>query len=318
MAGMETRQVLLVDAFAADPAAGTPVGVVPDAAGLTDDQGRAIASELGAGETALVDGVDAESVALRRFADGRAIDRSAPATVAALAAGFDRGTVDAGTRTVETDGDAREVAVYDDGTVWIDEGEAQVRQPDVDHEELATALGVDVATLRDVGADLPPGRASVGPAWLLVPVNYFEHLSDASPDATAIADLCERTDADGLYAFTFDTIDGNATVHGRTFAAPRGADDDVDGARDRSTTGAVERPTTGTAEGVCGAYLRIHAALDGERDEIVFEGGHFLDRPGRVRVRSDGATVEVGGRAVTTLDGEMVVPDPAEDDIIEV
>jgi len=55
---METREVLVVDAFAAEPMAGTPVGVVPDAGGLTDDQRRAVASELGASHTAFVEDSD--------------------------------------------------------------------------------------------------------------------------------------------------------------------------------------------------------------------------------------------------------------------
>jgi trans-2,3-dihydro-3-hydroxyanthranilate isomerase len=50
---------------------------------------------------------------------------------------------------------------------------------------------------------------------------------------------------------------------------------------------------------------------------MVFEQGHFLDRPGRVRVRARSDPVTVGGRAVTALDGSLVVPEFDEDDIIE-
>ena len=45
---METRRTLLVDAFADEPLAGNVAGVVPDAAGLSDDQMGRIAAEIGA------------------------------------------------------------------------------------------------------------------------------------------------------------------------------------------------------------------------------------------------------------------------------
>lgn len=51
-------------------------------------------------------------------------------------------------------------------------------------------------------------------------------------------------------------------------------------------------------------------------DELRFEQGHFVDRPGTVRVQV-GAEIRVGGRAVQSFDGEIVVPEFADDDIIE-
>jgi PhzF family phenazine biosynthesis protein len=82
--------------------------------------------------------------------------------------------------------------------------------------------------------------------------------------------------------------------------------------------GVDEDPVTGTASGAVGAYLRAVDAFDGDIPaEMVFEQGHFLDRPGRARVRARSEPVEVGGRAVTALDGSVVVPEVEADDIIE-
>ncbi|NIS36246.1 MAG: PhzF family phenazine biosynthesis protein, partial [Actinobacteria bacterium] len=41
-------------------------------------------------------------------------------------------------------------------------------------------------------------------------------------------------------------------------------------------------------------YLRHVGAFSPMPDELVFEQGHFVDRPGRVRVRLD-EVVKVGG-----------------------
>ncbi|WP_324663199.1 PhzF family phenazine biosynthesis protein [Haloarcula sediminis] len=301
---MDTRDVLLVDAFTAEPMAGTPAGVVLDADGLSDDQMAAIAGELGASATAFVFESDRADRRLRFFGPTGELDRSDDAAVAAYGALFERGDLDAGESAMATVGRTRDVEVKPDGTVWVEQGEADIRAVSLDHDEVADALGIDVATLRDVGADMPMAVADTGEPWLLVPVNYFEHVSRIDADLPAIRALCDRVDAVGLYAFTFDTIAGEATLHGRGFAPGRGVG---------------EVPVTGAAAGACGAYVRREGALDDTIEQVVVEGGHFLDRPGTVSVDTDGLEAWVGGRAVTTMDGSMTVPEAdSDDDIIEV
>ncbi|MBX0286176.1 PhzF family phenazine biosynthesis protein [Haloarcula salinisoli] len=301
---MDTRDVLLVDAFAAEPMTGNPAGVVLDASELTDDQMAAIAGELGASATAFVCESERADRRLRFFAPTGEVDRSDHATVAAFATLFERGGLEAGEYEMETIGRTRAVEVKGDGTVWLEQGEARFEEVPLEHDEVADALGIDVATLQDVGADMPMAVADTSEPWLLVPVNYFEHVSRIDPDLPAIQDLCERVDAVGLYAFTFDTIGGEATLHGRGFAPSRGVGED---------------PVTGTAAGGCAAYVRREGALDNTIDQVVVEQGHFLDRPGTVRVDTDGLEAWVGGRAVTTMDGSMTVPEATEDDdIIEI
>jgi len=295
--------VLVVDAFAAEPTAGNPAGVVPDAGELSDDQRRAIASELGASQTAFVLESDSADRRLRVCTPTEELDRSDHATVAAHAALFERDAIDAGEFTVEMGTTERAVEVKSDGTVWVEQGPVESREVSLPLEELADALGVDVASLQDVGADLPLAVSDAGVPWLLVPVNYFEHISGIDPDMAAISELCERVEAAGLYAFTFDTISGQATLHGRAFAPGRGVG---------------ENPVTGTAAGACGAYIRRQGVIDSTVEQVVAEQGHFLDRPGTVKVDTDGTESWVGGRAVTTVQGSMTVPAAdGDDDIIE-
>jgi PhzF family phenazine biosynthesis protein len=302
----ETRRVQLVDAFTTEPMAGNPAGVVPEAADLADDQMAAIASELGASETAFVLPSDEADHRLRYFTPEREVDLCGHATVAAFASLSDRDEVADGTYTVETNVGTLDVEVEPDGTVWLTQSPPEIREVDVEIETVADALGLDTPALSEVGEDLPIARASTGLPFLVVPVGYFEQLSAVDPDLAAVEALCEETDTEGLYAFTFDTLEGEATLHGRSFAPLAGISED---------------PVTGTASGAVGAYLRYQAALDAE-DPLIFEQGHFLDRPGRVLVDTregeEGATApRVGGRAVTTLDGDLTVPESDEDDIIE-
>jgi len=323
----ETRRVRLVDAFTEEPMAGNPAGVVTDATGLTDDQMGAIANELGASETAFVRQSDEADRRLRYFSPEREVELCGHATVAAMAALYDRAQITADDYTIETNVGVLDVEVEPDGTVWFTQSEPEVRPVDCEVATVADALGVEEHALTEVGEDLPLSYASTGLPFLIVPVSYFEQLSAVDPDQDAVADLCEATGTEGLYAFTFDTLDRNSTLHGRAFVPLAGIPED---------------PVTGTASGAVCSYLRHHGALD-QPDPLVCEQGHFLDRPGRVLVRTGHPAEEpdedeetddadddsdasiganptaptVGGRAVTVLDGELTIPPADEDDIIE-
>ncbi|MGM0447048.1 MAG: PhzF family phenazine biosynthesis protein [Methanobacteriota archaeon] len=301
---METRRALLVDAFAAEPLAGNAAGVVPDAEGLSDGQMAAVAAELGASETAfLTDGDGGADDRLRYFSPTTEVDLCGHATIATYGALFAESTIDGGERTVRTNVGDVAVAVDDDGAVWMRQQSPSVEVVDVDLERVATALGVDPAALRDVGADLPVAVASTGLPFLVVPVNFLERLGEADPDDAAVERLAEEFDAAGVYAFTFDALDADSTLHGRAFVPSLGIPED---------------PVTGTASGAVGGYLRHVDAFEGDDpDELRFEQGHFVDRPGHVRVRVEAGGVRVGGRATVALDGEIRIPDEEDDEIIE-
>ena len=299
---MDTCRALLVDAFTTDPLAGNAAGVVPHAEDLSADRMGAVAAELAVSETAFVLPSDDADRRLRYFSPTREVDLCGHATIAAHAHLHEAGAIDPGEHTVETNVGVLDVEVDPDGVVRMTQNRPTVRRVDVGYDRLGDALGIDPAALRDVGADLPTAVASTGLAFLMVPVNFLTHLSGAAPDDAALEALAGEYDAAGVYAFTFDTLNGDSTLHARAFAPSLGIPED---------------PATGTAAGACGAYLREVGAFDGEfPDTVIVEQGHFVDRPGRIRVQV-GAEVQVGGRAVTSLDGRLAVPPGDDDDILE-
>ena len=315
---MQTVRALLVDAFTDQPLAGNAAGVVPDADDLSAEQMQAIARELGASETAFVlpsDTAEDTSASnrnasqsgdeadrrVRYFTPTREVDLCGHATIGSHAFLADEGVLDEGTHALETNVGVLEIEVRADGTIWMTQTDPEIRRVDLDYDRVGDALGIDPAALRDVGADLPLAVASTGMAFLVVPVNFLTHVGNADPDMRAVADLCREVGAEGVYAFTFDALSADSTLHGRMFAPLAGVDED---------------PVTGTASGAVGAYLEREGAFDEFPEEMVFEQGHFVDRPGRVRVRI-GDAVRVGGRAVTTLDGTLSVPAIESDEIIE-
>lgn len=328
-ASAETRRALLVDAFAAEPLAGNAAGVVPDAAGLGEAQMAAVARELNASETVFVLPPEAEPNEVetkaeagekRETADRRfryftptgEIDLCGHATVAGHFHLYADGVLGAGEHTVQTAAGVLDVRVTEDGTVWTTYPEPAVRR--VEGREGASADGESgdgsdlrgrVAAALDVPADrmledLPLAVADAGVPFLLVPLDYLTTLRGADPEMSAVSEVCGAVGAAGVYAFTFDTLAADADVHGRAFAP---------------TAGVPEDPVTGTASGAVAAYLRSSGAFEEVPEELVCEQGHVLDRPGRVRVRLD--PLRVGGTAATALDGEVRVPDPGEEEIIE-
>jgi len=331
---METRRALLVDAFTDEPLAGNVAGVVPDAAGLSEDRMAQIAAELGASETAFLVGpgdgdqggdggdgdgkggggdgdgrdtdgnesigTDAADERVRYFTPTTEVDLCGHATIASYGALYADGAIDAGARTLRTNVGDLAVRISGEGTVWMRQNPPTVDVVDadtLDAERLGDALGVDPAALADIGADLPVAVASTGLPWLVVPVNFLQRLGEADPDSAAIERISDEFDVAGVYAFTFDTLEAESTVHGRAFAPALGVQED---------------PVTGTASGAVAGYLSAVEAFDGEfPEELRFEQGHFIDRPGHVRARVDGDEVRVGGTAAISAEVDLRLP--AED-----
>ena len=311
---METREAYLVDAFTDEPLAGNAAGVVPDAEGLSDEQMQAVARELAVSETAFLAPHPEADRQIRYFTPTTEVDLCGHATIASHAHLFREGVIDAGRHTLATNVGTIAIEVTDDGTVWMTQTSPTIRRVSADYDELAAALGCPRDALAAVGDRLPIAYASTGLPFLIVPVSFLDALGGMDPDFSAVERLADAHDATGIYAFTFDTLSRDATLHGRCF---------VPGA------GVPEDPVTGTASGACGAYLeyvgaftgdvgdKLPDASDGMPDEMLFEQGHFVDRPGHVRVRATGGAPAVGGTAVPAFSGEIRVPAGSDDDIIE-
>jgi trans-2,3-dihydro-3-hydroxyanthranilate isomerase len=298
---MDTRRVLVVDAFTDEPLSGNAAGVVPDAAGLSAAQMQAVARELSVSETAFVEPSGSADRRLRYFTPEREVDLCGHATVGAHAALQAEGTLDAGEHTIETEVGVLDVEVTDDGTVWMHQNAPTVREVGLAHDRVADALGVDPEPLAELADELPLAVASTGLPFLVVPATYLEVVGGADPDDEAVAELCREVDAEGLYLFTFDALEGDSTLHGRAFVPLAGIPED---------------PVTGTASGAVGGYLRRQGAFDGMPEELRLEQGHYVDRPGLVRVRASEG-VAVGGAAAVALEGRIRVPDEDDEEILE-
>lgn len=307
---MDTRDVVVADAFAAEPTGGLPVGVLPDGADLTDDQLRAVAGELDVAVTAVP--TDGPPDRLRAVGPRGPIEHHPQVTVGGFALAAERGWIGTGSYSPATARGQQEVTVGDDGRTWVGLADPNPQPVEVEYDTAADALGIDRAAFEDVGADLPGFRVSVGVEALAVPVNFLEHLGSASADPAALGGLTESVGVDALCAFTFDALAADSACHARTFVPG-----ERDGTGSSPWVRAVgpEIPVSPAVVAGVAAHLYREGVIDD--DEPVVEQGHYLDRPGRVHADVDGG-VRAGGRAVASLDGTVAVPPPEADDIVEI
>lgn len=73
--------------------------------------------------------------------------------------------------------------------------------------------------------------------------------------------------------------------------------------------GVPEDPATGSSNGCLAAYLIQYDYFDADEIEVTVEQGYEMNRPSLLRLRAsqsaDGITVEVGGRVLPVLSGQL-------------
>lgn len=294
-------EVALVDAFTDDPLTGNAAGVVPDAGELSDLTMQAIARELSVSETAFLSTSAEAERRIRYFTPTQEVDLCGHATIASFSYLHEAGDLETGMTTLETNVGVIGIEVEADGTVWMSQGDPEIREVEVGYGEVADALGVERAALEGAREDLPLAVSSTGLPFLMVPITYLSDLGGANPDMAAIESLADSVGVMGIYTFTFDTLEAESALHGRMFAPGAGVPED---------------PVTGTASCAVGAYLESYDAFDPFPEELRLEQGHYVSRPGTVLVRI-GDEVRIGGRAVTALEGRIRAPERGDDGIVE-
>lgn len=284
---METAPLIQVDAFAQEPLAGVPVAIVEEP--LVDTQARRVGRELGVVATVRHD-EDLRIVPVRENVGLEA----AVATATGLS---QRDRLEPGEHVLDGPGSrSQTVELAADGKARVSAPHQPVEETAGSIDRIAKSLGLDPAALEDIGADLPPAVVDVAGGTLSVGVNFFEHLSRATP-GDQLPELCADLGVTRLCAVTFDTLERTTDAHVRVFEA--------DG---------TERAVSAAAVAACGAHLGRHDVFDA--DTIAVESGHAVDRPSIVETDLT-AQPSIAGRGLVVLEGTVSVPPTGDDEIIE-
>jgi PhzF family phenazine biosynthesis protein len=138
-----------------------------------------------------------------------------------------------------------------------------------------------------------PAAVDNGPIWLFVRLEDGRAVAGLQPDMSALAGLSREHGLSGVAAFALLKGDG-PRVHIRCFAP---------------AFAVYEDPVTGSANAALPAHLARAGLLDSVGREYVITQGTELGRDGKVYVRvlDDEGRAEIGGNAVTVIDGEIIV-----------
>jgi PhzF family phenazine biosynthesis protein len=292
-----TVQVHIVNAFVRDGAGGNPAGVVIDADDLTSEDRQAVASQVGLSETAFVSRSDIADIRLEFFTPTRQIAHCGHATVATFSLLHQLGRLPSGALRKETIDGLRDV-VLDGDQAFLHQlppvGADLTPSEGPTQQQLAESLGLTPAALS--GVLDPPCVMSTGNRFLLVQVPQAQDLALLKPAHDLIADISERLDLIGLYAYALQA--GERAVATTRMFAPR--------------LGIMEEAGTGMAAGplACRLWQRGHVkALAFE-----IEQGFFMTPASasrllvRLEVDESGVrSVSVGGRALRASTREVGV-----------
>jgi PhzF family phenazine biosynthesis protein len=169
--------------------------------------------------------------------------------------------------------------------------EAPVAQPAGDFPDRIGDLSKALACrLPDT---LPPAAFNNGPDWLFVQFGDGAAVKSLKPDLQAMTALSRELSIGGIAAFAL-VNEGELAVHIRCFAPAAGIPED---------------PVTGSANAALPAYLARYGLLEQTGREYVASQGTELGRDGRVHVRvlDDSGRAEIGGQAVTVVDGWITI-----------
>jgi trans-2,3-dihydro-3-hydroxyanthranilate isomerase len=301
------RRFLQLDVFTSTPLSGNALAVFPDARGLEPETMQALAREMNLSETTFVLPSERATRRVRFFTPTAEIPLAGHPTIGTWWLLAELGTLalpDSGETEVlqETDAGILPVRIRTVGGQPVEV--TMVQAPPVfgatvdDTEGLARVLGGGNGL---IGPHPVPQVVSTALPQLMVPIRSLTDLQGL-PSGGAGGSLhlfLQQFGTECAMCYTLETETPEATVHCRMFAPGLGVPED---------------PATGSAAGALGAYLVHHhvAPLKNGQARIVVEQGIEIDRPSRINVtvlatEGDPAvlTVEVGGTAVTVIEGHV-------------
>jgi PhzF family phenazine biosynthesis protein len=290
---MRPHRLVTVDVFTARPLLGNPVAVVLDADDVPADDMQRVAAWMNLSETTFVlrptfAGADYR---LRIFTPRGELPFAGHPTVGSAHAVMETGVVPAGTSRLVQECAAGLVPIR----VEAGDGPRRlfVRVP---RAEARRAAAIDAAAVgRALGAspvaDAPPLVIDVGAVWLVVALEREEDVRTLRPDMGAVSELSRRLETVGVTVYAPAAKDGLVV---RSFAP---------------VAGVAEDPVCGSGNASVAAHVAATGRLVRIGTEWTASQGREVGRDGAVRVRvaDEGRAIEIGGHAVTVVDGTITI-----------
>jgi PhzF family phenazine biosynthesis protein len=286
-----------IDAFTTEAFGGNPAGVVTCADGLDDAAKQQIAKEMNLSETAFVSKSDKADFKVQFFTPKFEVDLCGHATIGTFWTLYDEGRLDSSKSVYYQETKAGvlpvELTEFKGRKVFMmTQAKPRFETLDISKDLAAEMLGVNPKDLMDT----PIQKVSTGIWWLVVGVKSLEVLSKAVPNLVLADKISREYDLVGITPFCMEAFDPGCSYHIRAIAP---------------AVGIAEDPVCGTGNGCVASYIVHHRLVEqSENVSLIGEEGMEVQRPGSVyiNIASKGTeieAVEVGGTAVTVLEGEI-------------
>jgi trans-2,3-dihydro-3-hydroxyanthranilate isomerase len=283
---------------------GNPLGILPDARGLTTEQMLAIAREFNYSESTFVFPPEnpAHTRRVRIFTPGGEVPFAGHPTVGTahvLAAIGEVPLTGAETRIVleENVGPVPVVIRARDGKPDFAQLSVamlpQVSEPTVSRERLASILSLDVDDMLDGAYE--PQTVSCGLPFLLVPLKDRKAVGRSRLRLDQWEESLQGTPSEMVMVFAADPERPGSDMRARMYGP---------------AVSVVEDPATGSACACLAGYLAARTPRDGTLRWVV-EQGFEMGRPSIIEIEADkqgGAitAVRVGGKTVLVSKGELL------------
>jgi len=269
-----------VDVFTDTPFLGNPVAVVIGADNLDTQTMQRIARWTNLSETTFLLKSTKADYRLRIFTPRQELPFAGHPTLGSAHAAQESGFVSRKERLVQECGAGLiELSVEPDGRIFLrgPKAKAEAVKERIPSIPLAPASAVM--------------KIDVGPVWVVAEVSDAAALAALKPDMTALAEWSESLRVTGVTVFA-PSDDSASKIHVRSFAPAHGIPED---------------PVCGSGNLSVAVFLRENGLLERFGKAYLARQGMQLGRDGRVSVRVHPDPIEIGGHAVTCVDGTLSV-----------
>ena len=288
------RKFFQVDVFTDRVFGGNPLAVLPEPGNLSEGVLQQIAREMNLSETTFVyPPVNPEAdFRIRIFTPGKEIPFAGHPTLGTAHILWETGKIASTSDSVVLEMGAGLIRVTKRQKHLFMEQPIPHFGSTVDAaNRVAEALSIDPG---GIDSRFPLQIVSTGFPALYVPLKNLKTIQNIELNIPVLREILGSVDM--IYVFTVETLESTSTVHSRAFAP---------------FVGIPEDPATGSAAGALGAYLVHHQIIEGlDSSKIVIEQGFEMNRPSLIHVNvgkagGDIASIQVGGQAITVLEGNL-------------
>jgi PhzF family phenazine biosynthesis protein len=267
-----------VDVFTDKPFLGNPVAVVIGAEGVSTEEMQRIAGWTNLSETTFLLKSSKADYKLRIFSPRRELPFAGHPTIGGAHAALESGFISRKSKiTQECGAGIIELSVEDDGRIFLRGPAPRVQPLDPRIPSIPLAPGSKVM------------KVDVGPIWVVGEMTDARALAALKPDLTAIAEWSQSLGVTGTTVFAVSQ-DKESKIHVRSFAPAHAIPED---------------PVCGTGNLSIAAYLKASDRVTAFGETYIARQGMQMGRDGRVWVRMKKDAVELGGHAVTCVEGAL-------------